>query len=87
MGSATAEGIKREVAGRLIRVAKGDGFGESRRANKAEVLRLAEAYFRDQEPFVANAKHPWKMLLTERVNRYRRPLAKPPAPQEGKSDD
>lgn len=81
MASDAGNGIKREVAGHLINIAKRDGFGESRRANKAEVVRIAEAYFRDQDPFVAEAKHPWKMLLSERVTRYRRPLAKQPQPQ------
>jgi len=78
MASSSGDGIKSKVAGKLIETAKMDGFGVSQRANKAEIVRIAEAYFRDQDPFVADAKHPLTMLLGERLARYRRPMAKQP---------
>lgn len=69
-------GIRRQVIGHLVAVAKSDGY-KTVAANTAEVERILASYFADQEPFVADGKHPITLLLTSRLDRYRRPLAVP----------
>ena len=75
-------GIRRQVVGHLVAVAKSDGY-KTVAANTAEVERIFAAYFSDQDPFVADGKHAITMLLTSRLDRYRRPLS---TPAQGRTD-
>jgi len=75
MACSCPQKILRKVAGRLVKVAKGDGYGRDAATNTAEVLRLVRAYYTDLDEWLVNRKHPLSDLLTQRVDKYRRPVA------------